>query len=143
LPRGNPLIASLAASLAAIDRGNPTAAINQLQAFQNKVLAQLAPMDPVLAAQFIREAQKVIDALSGASPVNQLVKIHHATRQPDGNFRMQLSASEGRYYIVEASTNLIDWEVVGVARPVAENEFDFEDVNSPRFGERFYRIVSH
>jgi len=59
-----PLLATLWAALASIERGNSVAAANQLHAFQNKVRAQVA--DPTLAAQFIEVAQQVIDALEAA-----------------------------------------------------------------------------
>ena len=60
-PRSRPLIASLAAALDSIERGNSVSGVNQLQAFQNKVRAQVA--DPALASQFIEAAQQVIEAL--------------------------------------------------------------------------------
>jgi hypothetical protein len=46
--RSAPLRTTLAAAIASIDRSNPTAAINQLQAFQNQVSAQVAPLDAAL-----------------------------------------------------------------------------------------------
>lgn len=58
-----PLIATLKASVAAFDRGNSEAAINQLQAFQNKIRAQVADED--LAASLIAAAQAIIDAVQG------------------------------------------------------------------------------
>jgi hypothetical protein len=64
-PRSQPLLATLAAALDSIDRGNSVSAINQLLAFQKKVLAQVAPTDPALAASFIEAAQEIIDALRG------------------------------------------------------------------------------
>ncbi len=63
LAHRRPLEATLQAALAALRRGNATAAINQLRAFQNKVAAQVAPSDPALAASFIQAAQGVIDVL--------------------------------------------------------------------------------
>jgi hypothetical protein len=61
--KSRPLTATLQAALASIERGNSIAAANQLQAFQNKVSAQVAPSDPVLAQTVIQHAQAVIDAL--------------------------------------------------------------------------------
>ena len=55
---------------------------------------------------------------------------------------MQLSALSGRYYLVEASADLVHWETIGVARQTGDGEFEFEDANAPRFAGRFYRIVS-
>jgi hypothetical protein len=59
-----PLLAILSAALAALDRGNTTAALNHLSAFQNKVRAQSTPTDPQIAARFLQTAQEVIDALT-------------------------------------------------------------------------------
>jgi hypothetical protein len=61
--RPRPLCASLDAALAALDRDNTRAAVNQLRAFQNKVCAQVTPSEPVLAQTLIEAAQQVIDAL--------------------------------------------------------------------------------
>jgi predicted outer membrane repeat protein len=61
--RPQPLRASLDAALASLDRGKSTAAINQLEAFQHKVRAQVAPSDPVLAQTLTQAAQDVINAL--------------------------------------------------------------------------------
>jgi hypothetical protein len=55
------MIATLKASAASFERGNPISAINQLEAFQNKVRAQLGRTQPALADQLIRAAQELID----------------------------------------------------------------------------------
>src|ERR1043166_270667 len=62
-----PLRATLEAALASIQRTNPTAATNQLQAFQNKVQAQVAPHDAMLAATLTQTAQQIIEALRGGN----------------------------------------------------------------------------
>src|SRR3954468_11023974 len=58
-----PLLATLKAATDALQRGSTGAAINQLQAFQNKVRAQIQPSDPALAADLIKLAQMVIDSI--------------------------------------------------------------------------------
>jgi hypothetical protein len=62
--RAQPLLATLDAALASIERNNRTAAINQLNAFQNKVRAQVAPSDPALAAMLLKAAQDIITVLN-------------------------------------------------------------------------------
>jgi len=57
-----PLEASLNAAEASFERGNTTAAINQLSAFQNKVRAQIAPFNPQVANELIQAVQVIIDA---------------------------------------------------------------------------------
>jgi len=61
-----PLIASLKMGMASLARGDSQAGVNQLQAFQNKVRAQVGRTDPDLAAALIRAAQVIIDAVGSA-----------------------------------------------------------------------------
>lgn len=56
-----PLLASLNAGAMSFDAGNLRAGINQLHAFQNKIRAQLARGDEVLADQFTQAARKIMD----------------------------------------------------------------------------------
>jgi hypothetical protein len=60
----HPLVVALENSGAAFDRGNPAAGVNQLEAFQSKVRAQVSPNDPLLAEELISAAQKIIDAFT-------------------------------------------------------------------------------
>jgi len=59
-----PLLASLQAALASIERGSHYSAMGQLGAFQNKVAAQVYRTDPDLAVELIEGAQRVMDALN-------------------------------------------------------------------------------
>ncbi len=56
-----PLRVSLNAAKASFSATNLLAGINQLRAFQNKLRAQVARTDPVLADQFSQGAQRIID----------------------------------------------------------------------------------
>lgn len=138
--RNRPLIAKLQAALAAIDRSNPTAAMNQLQAFQHQVRSQIAPMDPALAEQFIRLAQDIIEILSLDSKARG--KVAALGLQANGALRFQFSAPPGPIYIVEASADLATWDKIGVATDTGNGVFVFEDAGAPRVSTRFYRIVS-
>jgi hypothetical protein len=60
---GRPLIASLKAAAASFDECHPIPGVNQLAAFQNKVRAQIAPLDEELAGKLIEAAQQIIDAV--------------------------------------------------------------------------------
>jgi len=66
LPRQTktPLLASLDASSASFDRGSFTPGVNQLEAFQNKVRAQVERNNPAMAYVLIQAAQQIIDALN-------------------------------------------------------------------------------
>ncbi len=59
------LSASLNAAIASFERGNETAGVNQLQAFQNKVLAQAGKkIDPATADALLAATQQIIDAVT-------------------------------------------------------------------------------
>ena len=142
--RSAPLRATLAAAIASIDRSNPIAGINQLLAFQSQVRAQVAPLDSVLADTFIRAAQQVIDALTGAAtnpggrPHGRFTSL---TCPASGRVQVQFSGEPGRRYIIEASTNLVNWQMIGVAGAEADGSCVYEDAQGAIFGQRFYRIV--
>ncbi len=143
--RSAPLRATLSAAIASIDRSNPTAAINQLQAFQNQVSAQVAPLDAALAGTFIQAAQQAIDTLSSGNtnPGGHLQsRFTSLTRQLSKPARLHFTGAPGRLYIIEASTNLADWEMIGVAAGEPDGSFAFEDAQSARLPGRFYRIVA-
>ncbi len=62
--RKRPLLATLKAAVASFDRGSFTSGRNQLHAFENKVRAQIASADPVLADSLIQAAQNVLRIVS-------------------------------------------------------------------------------
>jgi len=68
-----PLIASLKAACASVDRGSLNSALGQLGAFKNKVRAQIAPDNPVEAARFIAQ----VDAIIGAVQCSDSVTSHN------------------------------------------------------------------
>jgi hypothetical protein len=59
-----PFIATLKAAGASFDRGNNISAANQLQAFQNKVRAQVGTDNPADAMKWIRLAQAIAGAVT-------------------------------------------------------------------------------
>ena len=138
-----PLLASLESAAASFDRGNGTAGLNQLQAFQNKVLAQITPLDPSLAAILIRTAQEIIDVLSPPVPARPVAGQSQPLLQMNGaKFRMSFHRPPGRAYFIEASTDLATWQIIGVARDCGRDGFDFEDAHAAQFPGRFYRIAT-
>ncbi len=103
------------------------------------------PLDPALAASLIQAAREVIDVLSGGvtNPAGRPHgRLTGATPQPNGRVRLQFQAERGPVYLLEASTNLVDWERIGVAVGRSDGTFEFEDPNAARFPNRFYRITS-
>jgi hypothetical protein len=59
-----PMIATLKAAAASLDRGQFVSALNQLRAFQNKVRAQIAPTYPAEAARWIQSAEDILSAMA-------------------------------------------------------------------------------
>jgi hypothetical protein len=57
----------------------------------------------------------------------------------DGN-QLQLRGKPGEEYIVEASEDLINWEVLGTLIIGLEGVTDFADADAAQFRQRFYRI---
>jgi arylsulfate sulfotransferase len=56
---------------------------------------------------------------------------------------LEFSADPTRNYLIQASTDLMNWTTVGT--PVQEGgtgDYDFEDLNANQFTTRFYRVVT-
>lgn len=65
--RKNPLLVTLAAARSSFERGNYTSGLNQLAAFQNKVRAQIVPINPDLAAALVSAATDLAQGLQSKS----------------------------------------------------------------------------
>jgi len=140
LRKKRPLLASLEAALKSLQRGNGIAAANQLHAFRNKVRAQVA--DPVLARELVQGADQVIAALGGDKPKSLAAKLHGLKRGHGGKMQLKFSAPTGQVYFVEASSNLVDWEAIGVATQKPDGTFAVDDPDAATLLNRFYRVVS-
>ncbi len=140
-----PLIASLMAAGDSVARCNLVAAVNQLEAFQNKVRAQIAPDDAGLAEILIASAQEIINSLDncgGGPPGRSNGKITARHEQQDGKLHLEFEGSRGRNYIIEASSDLAHWVKIGVAKDLQNGNFEFEDNDSKGAPIRFYRVVT-
>jgi Domain of unknown function (DUF5122) beta-propeller len=60
--------------------------------------------------------------------------------ESNGRVRVQFFAPAGLIYAVGASTNLVTWEAIGLAKEQADGTFVFEDTDAARFPYRYYRI---
>jgi len=70
VPHKRPLLATLEAAWASIQRGHCIAAVNQLQAFESKVLSQVLLTDPDLALKLIDVAEETIQAIEAGADLN-------------------------------------------------------------------------
>ena len=138
LPHKRPLLASLEAALASIQRDSCHSAVGQLGAFQNKVRAQVT--DANLALALVQSAGQVIAALDcdGSPPV--ACRGWSLRRSADSCMHLEFSGDTGAAYILEASTNLVDWEALCVVRPDADGHCQFADPDAPNHQSRFYRV---
>ena len=62
----------------------------------------------------------------------------------NGPPQLEFSADDTRTYVVEASTNLVNWEAIGMAMEDEQQngDFSFEDEQSDEFPARYYRVVT-
>jgi hypothetical protein len=57
----------------------------------------------------------------------------------NGLFGFQITGSTGMNYTIQSSTNLIDWNTVGITNPLTL-PFQWTDTNAAYDGMRFYRL---
>lgn len=141
------LVANLRVAHCFVQSGRPSSGLHQVQVFQQKVRSQIQASDPDLAIIFHQSAQAIINALevaaaasshAGHQPIDLTSRLH---RKADGTIRMEFSGTPGRTHVIAASSDLVDWQLIGVAKEQNEGEFEFDDVEANRLGARFYRII--
>jgi sugar lactone lactonase YvrE len=66
----------------------------------------------------------------------------HAALQPNGQLRLRMVGTFPFTAQIQSSTNLIDWQSIGVPQPAAGGEFVFEDVEPTSLPARYYRLIS-
>ena len=146
VPQPNPLLATLQAALKSYDSGNPAAAVNQLQAFQNQVTAQVAPSDPASADMLSRDSQSIIDALTSVTKSSKQ-KLQSLLRRAKIHGPINLSgahaqAAREQVHIVESSDDSIHWAKIGVAQQSRKAAFEFNYLRATNHSARFYRLVT-
>lgn len=57
----------------------------------------------------------------------------------NGQFQMRVFGEPGLNYVIEASSNLAQWEAIKIISAPAGGVFDFQDPDATRLGHRFYR----
>jgi hypothetical protein len=137
-----PLVASLTATLHSLERGSEMTAVNQLRAFEHQIDARLEQPDP--AAQLTATADAIIEILTnGCDPAGTLRhQINKIDQLANGKLKLKFRAPHGTVAIIEASTNLIEWEMIGTATEFVPSQFEFEAANNGKLPYQFYRVVS-
>src|ERR1043165_10127981 len=75
------------------------------------------PSEPARPSTYIQAALQAIDTLSGGNTNpgdHPQARFTSLARQLSGSARAHFSGEPARRYIIEASTNLTDWEMIGV-----------------------------
>jgi subtilisin family serine protease len=87
----------------------------------------------------VKIAWALIFLFAGAStgPVNGAQP--RAEYLQNGQFRFHLTVPPNGVYEIEASTNLVDWTVIGMAQPLNADTVTFTDPQAGCFRQRFYR----
>jgi hypothetical protein len=60
--------------------------------------------------------------------------------RPDGGFQMRAKGVGGQSFVVQASTNLVDWENIRFDT-LQGSSLDLVDVDAPQYPQRFYRVL--
>ncbi len=63
------------------------------------------------------------------------------TPQPNGHVKLAMVGIPRRTYIIQASSNLLDWQLLTTLAAGANGLFEFEDVHAGEFSTRFYRLA--
>jgi arylsulfate sulfotransferase len=71
-------------------------------------------------------------------PVEDLTLLYE-----NGQSSLQFSADPTRTYVLEASTNLVDWSEVAPAIDAGEGEFSVDDPTAANSSRRYYRVVTY
>jgi len=72
-----------------------------------------------------------------APPVQDLI-----VKYQGGYPRLEFSSDKARTYLVEASTDLTQWDEIGAAEHDGNGNFHFEDMQAEAFPARYYRVVT-
>lgn len=88
---------------------------------------------------FVYRSDRIPDLYAHpANPVTDLV-VREANTIPC----LEFSGDSTRTYVIQASTDLMDWITIGSAvQGEGPGEFDFSDLNARQFNARFYRVVT-
>jgi hypothetical protein len=60
----------------------------------------------------------------------------------EGQPNLEFSGDEARTYTVEASTKVVDWEMIGFAQPAGSGNFRFQDEIAAEYPARYYRVIT-
>ena len=111
-----------------------TVQFNSSGSFDNIAIVSADTPDPNPSDDL---AQATINAGTITPPqlTNTVVNIN-------GTFQLTVNGQQGQEYIVQASTNLINWVSVYTNPPPFNSPFTFTDLNAANYLDRFYRVIT-
>ena len=124
--------------ITAIERANEhseQAAAEYLESFISTTEAELRRADSELAAVLVDAARDIVDDTERG-------RMRPTAALAVNGVRMEFDGEEAQIYIIEASTDMVSWEMIGVAKHKGNGRFNFEDANADKFPWRFYRVVT-
>jgi hypothetical protein len=68
------------------------------------------------------------------------IKLLNASTPACGGFHLHLNETAGRTFVLEASTNLVEWVPI-LTNSSPDHSFDYVDTNASNFRCRFFRVV--
>jgi hypothetical protein len=80
-----------------------------------------------------------VDQVLLVAPGNNVIA--EAQRLANGMFTLRFYGETGPNYVVQASTNLLDWLPVATNQIGGLGYLEFTDIYSTNFDRRFYRVT--
>ena len=81
-----------------------------------------------------------VSSVSVSTNFNATGMILNTSQPTHGTFRVHLTGTTGQSFILQDSTNLIDWVSITTNLDSSET-FDFYDTNVVKYGSRFFRVI--
>jgi hypothetical protein len=69
------------------------------------------------------------------------IKVVVASGSASPTMQLEVRGASSRIYVIQASTNLADWETIGLGATDTDGNVEFTDSNAPNQPLRFYRAV--
>ncbi len=123
-----------------LQRGQLHPAGEAVRQFQHEVQRLVPQFDRTLAdalnqaAQGLRNALLLLHGRYGGTPP----AVSHLG---NGVIQLRFSGEAGQVHVIEASSDLVNWQEIGVAAGAANGSFEFEDREAGALSHRYYRIV--
>jgi hypothetical protein len=133
------LIDSLEVAQSQFAQGNWNAGSVHLRIFELKVSTQIQSIDQELANSLDYMAQQIIAAVQDNS--RHQPSIGGLVNQGGNQKSVKFLGIPGRVYLVQASSNLIQWETIGVATETDTGSYRFDDAGAANATARYYRLV--